>query len=310
MDVICKGVFGSHLYGLSTPTSDVDYKGIYMPTATQILLGTAPKTIDVSTNKGNTKNSSEDIDESYYSFQYFIENALKGETFAIDMLHMDNTIKYNIYWEYLVDNRKRFYSKDMKAFVGYAQRQAAKYSIKGSRLAFLEEVVSILSVLPKDDKLAEHIDKLPLGEFSSIKENSEGLYWLAVSKMFYFSTPIYHVVDSLSKIQKGYGKRAEQARDNKGVDWKAISHAFRAAYQLRDIFENGDFEYPLKETNFLKQVKAGELDFLTEVQGELEKVIDQVKELAELSDLPDKVDRTWADNLVFLAHKEIIKGDR
>jgi predicted nucleotidyltransferase len=27
--------FGSHLYGLNTPTSDVDYKGIFMPTLEQ-----------------------------------------------------------------------------------------------------------------------------------------------------------------------------------------------------------------------------------------------------------------------------------
>jgi len=30
MNTIFNGVFGSHLYGLNTPTSDKDYKGVFM----------------------------------------------------------------------------------------------------------------------------------------------------------------------------------------------------------------------------------------------------------------------------------------
>ena len=33
---------GSHLYGLNTPNSDIDYKGIFMPDLNELLLETSP----------------------------------------------------------------------------------------------------------------------------------------------------------------------------------------------------------------------------------------------------------------------------
>lgn len=48
--------FGSHLYGLNTPTSDVDYKGIFMPTLEELLLNSFPKTIVTSTGPEHAKN--------------------------------------------------------------------------------------------------------------------------------------------------------------------------------------------------------------------------------------------------------------
>ena len=39
LNVIMKTVFGSHLYGLSTPESDMDFKGVFVPTAREIILG-------------------------------------------------------------------------------------------------------------------------------------------------------------------------------------------------------------------------------------------------------------------------------
>lgn len=41
MKIIMETVFGSHLYGLNTPTSDKDYKGIFLPHPRDILLGKA-----------------------------------------------------------------------------------------------------------------------------------------------------------------------------------------------------------------------------------------------------------------------------
>jgi predicted nucleotidyltransferase len=43
-NLICETVFGSHLYGTSTEQSDRDYKGIFLPSAQDILLGRIPKT--------------------------------------------------------------------------------------------------------------------------------------------------------------------------------------------------------------------------------------------------------------------------
>jgi predicted nucleotidyltransferase len=39
MRIIVKMKFGAHLYGTATSDSDLDYKGIFLPTKEQLLLG-------------------------------------------------------------------------------------------------------------------------------------------------------------------------------------------------------------------------------------------------------------------------------
>jgi hypothetical protein len=83
-----------------------------------------------------------------------------------------------------------------------------------------------------------------------------------------------------------YGSRARKAQTNEGVDWKAMSHAIRAALQVREILVSGTITFPLKEAEFLTAVKRGTLDFTTVVLPELERLMAQVEELSEKSDLP------------------------
>jgi len=53
--VVVELLFGSHLYGLNTPESDKDYKGIVLPTAEDILLGHTSFHIDKSTGNDKSK---------------------------------------------------------------------------------------------------------------------------------------------------------------------------------------------------------------------------------------------------------------
>ena len=43
MNLIVKMKFGSHLYGTDTENSDVDYKGVFLPSKEDILLGRIQK---------------------------------------------------------------------------------------------------------------------------------------------------------------------------------------------------------------------------------------------------------------------------
>jgi hypothetical protein len=96
----------------------------------------------------------------------------------------------------------------------------------------------------------------------------------------------------------GYGHRAKLAEQNEGVDWKAMSHALRAGYQARDIYKMGDFSYPLKETEFLKQVKTGHLEF-SQVGNELERLVAEIEMLSENSNLPEHVDTEFWNKWLF-----------
>ncbi len=161
--------FGSHLYGLNTPNSDVDYKGIFMPMLEELLLGSYPKTIVTSTGPEHAKNSADDVDTEVISLPAFIKHACQGETFAIDMLHCVRPVFATPIWDELVANRTKFYSKNLKAFVGYVKQQAAKYGVKGSRLSDIKGAIDSLKGAEPFLILSEVREKLYFGKYAEWK---------------------------------------------------------------------------------------------------------------------------------------------
>jgi len=310
LNLIVKMRFGSHLYGTATEDSDQDYKGVFLPTKEQILLGRIPKSYNETTKKGNTdKNRSTDIDCEIYSLHYFIELACQGQTVALDMLHApDNMIlESSTIWNMITSNREKFYTKDLKAFVGYARRQAAKYGIKGSRLNAAEKVVTFLQSIEERLRLSELWEQLPKGEhihFPDQKDPNNLRQYQVVGKLFQETARVGYVLPILERFVSEYGKRAQQAAQNLGIDWKAISHALRAAYQTKEILTKQTVTFPLKEAPFLTQVKKGELDYLTQVVPILEELMDEVEALSEVSTLPKKVDRKYWDKFIISVLKE------
>jgi hypothetical protein len=303
---IVEMLFGSHLYGLDTPESDKDYKGIFMPSFRDIVLQRAPKSINHSTGNDKSKNTKEDIDREFYSLHYFVQMACEGQTIAMDMLHApDHVILHsgNI-WEDLVQKRHLFYSKNLKAFVGYCRRQASKYGIKGSRLAAARSVVEFLGSLDSYTKLRDVWSGLPQGEHIHFldpneRDTSNRRIYQVVGKKFIEHARVEEVTVSLGKFLAAAGERAKQAERNEGVDWKAVSHAVRVATQMEDLLNKGTFSFPLHNTDFIKAVKAGKLDYLKEVAPVLEAQMDRVEELTKVSTLPEKVDRKFWDRWLY-----------
>ena len=305
MKIIVKMVFGSHLYGTSTPESDKDFKGIFMPTKEQIFLGHIPKSYNETTKQGDEKNTSEDIDTEIYSLHYFIKLACEGQTVALDMLHApDNMILETSYiWKSLVKNREKFYTKNLKAFIGYARRQASKYGIKGSRLNAVKKVISLLLDYDESVKMGHIWSLLPIEEhLYMIETNTNNVRQYQVcGKIIQETAKVGYVLDILARFYEEYGKRAREAAENKNIDWKAISHALRAALQVRELLQHNTITFPLKDATVLRKIKQGELDYKKIVAPMLEDLMAQVEELSEKSKLPAKVDRKFWDDFIINA---------
>jgi hypothetical protein len=305
-EIIVETLFGSHLYGLDTPSSDMDFKGIVLPTYDEILLGKASYHIDKSSNKSNGKNTKDDIDRTFYSLQYFIELACKGETVALDMLHgsPDKCTANSEIWEFLVANRHKFYTKSMKSYIGYVRKQAAKYGIKGSRVGALENVIRYLK--NHDPDILVGMISFPSCDFGKWIQYKDNTYYEFAGSKFQDTLRVSYMLDTLEKIYANYGERSKLAKENQGIDWKAVSHCLRAGYQAKDIFTKGYFNYPLAETEYLKKVKAGELNFITEVEPEIERITKEVLRLSDESNLPENVDRTFWDDFIKDIHGKIV----
>lgn len=299
----CK--YGSHLYGTDTPTSDVDYKGVFLPTRRQAFLGKIPRSWGPGTGRAKTageKNQPGDVDDEFYSLQEFVKLALEGQTVAIDMLHADESMWETAHyvWNELVDNRHRFYTKNLKAFVGYARRQAAKYGIKGSRLATARAVVDWLKENP-GKKISEVWSfAAPVVLFEHVDATGDEKAPVEIlGKRLTAGATTDHYVPTFERYLAEYGSRAKMAETNQGVDWKAMSHAVRAAIEVEKILVERDLVLPFEPAiaDHLRAIKKGELSFV-EVQRELEERIERLEGLAAVSTLPSSPDHAWADDFV------------
>lgn len=315
MKKLCKILFGSHLYGTNTESSDLDYKGVYLPDFKELALGEIQKVINFSTNTSSQKNSSDDVDEEYFSLQYFIKLACQGQTNTIDMIHapVQNVIESSYIWNEIHNNRAKFYHKDMKAFLGYCKTQAAKYSVKGSRLATVSEYISFFKEKEKTSKLKEYWGEIKELEHARkiVQENNRNEEKRALEicgRVFQADSRSGWVTDVLKKFYASYGERAKLAELNQGIDWKAVSHAFRAGFQLKEIFETGDLKFPLEDKDFILKIKQGQLHYKNDGIGEkLNNLICEVEELSSKSSFPEKADEAFWRKFVIETVRDNLK---
>ncbi|EOQ0334250.1 nucleotidyltransferase domain-containing protein [Escherichia coli] len=315
MKTIVKAYFGSHLYGTSTPESDVDFKEIYVPHARDILTGNVKEHMSKNTNNTSSKNTKDDVDHELYSLKYFFKLAADGETVALDMLHTPPSlvVKSDLpdVWKYIQDNRSRFYTTNMKSYLGYVRKQASKYGVKGSRLAVLRQA------LKRSNEWGQYFDNgavirlshmknvLPIGEFASWIETEnektgKQTFYNLLDRKFQDTLTNKEFNAILVKLEENYGERARKAEANEGIDWKALSHACRGGLQLLEIYKTGDLVYPLKDAPFILDVKLGKHTFKT-VQEFLEDIVDQVEHAAEQAaknGMQQKVDMSFWDDFL------------
>ena len=151
MNTIVRSIFGSHLYGLSTPTSDKDYKEVFVPSLRTVILNGPNANQNLTTKtEEQAKNTADDVDIEKFSLSTFVQHLCNGEMIAVDMMHTErhHWMETTPAWEYLRKHRQYFYTKNMRSYLGYIRKQVAKYSFKGSRLNILNEIIKIIGFKP------------------------------------------------------------------------------------------------------------------------------------------------------------------
>lgn len=300
MNTVVKMIFGSHLYGCQSESSDKDFKGIFLPSFDDCVLKNIPKSLQKSSGDSKKKNTKDDIDEEIYSLQYFIELAIQGQTVAMDMIHCNDEclIMKSPIWDFIRENRSKFYTKNLDAFIGYARKQAAKYGVKGSRLYAVEQVIEFSKKVDENSKLKDIWNELPFPEHVYHTNDGASDFYQVCGKKFQSTIKVKQMVEILNKFYEEYGDRARLARFNDSVDWKAMSHAVRSALQVKEILITNDLIFPLKDRKLLIDIKKGMLDYKSEVAPLLESLMDEVEILSEKSSLPQKADRDFWNKFI------------
>lgn len=317
MNQVMEVEFGSHLYGTSTPSSDRDIKGIYLPTSREILLGQIKRNISSGPKKKEgEKNVPGDVDKEYFSLGEYCKLLAQGQTGALDMLFAPNPttwIENDWIWNTIYENRRKFLSKNVLSFIGYAQTQAAKYGIKGSRIAAVRKVLFFLEGKDPHSRL-DSLQIFPTDEFINFitiigPQEKPIQHWEIVGRKFQMTATVKYVTAVLEKILEEYGQRALQAEKNEGIDWKALSHAVRVNFEGQELLSTGKITFPCPERHLLLDIKQGKMNY-HDVATLIEEGLVQLKQIQNTSSLPEEPDYKWIDNFIYAVYGGTVNQDK
>lgn len=317
--------FGSHLYGTSTPASDVDYKSVYIPDARSILLQRVRGAINTARPKEHKeKNQPGEVEEESYSLQKYLALAAECQTVAMDVLFAPEwsmTEPPSAEWVELVDNRHRFITRRATAFVGYCRQQANKYGIKGSRVAAARAALKVLV-----DLVEQHGGTPKLGDYeaeiTAVVSGIEHAVLVDIpspsgrtvrhldicNRKMPFTSSVKNARDIVQRLVDEYGSRALQAESQQGVDWKALSHAVRVGTQAIELLRTGHITFPLPNAEHVTRIKTGGLPY-QEVATEIEDLLVRVEAESAISSLPEKPDFEWIDSFVERIYRAEVCGE-
>lgn len=312
-------VFGSRLYGTDTKDSDIDIKCIFLPSKESCYFCDAPKHFSESTGKSNSKNTKDDVDVELFSLQYFLKLLSKGETNAVDMLYSFTNPDMIVYMDQcmqrlFMNHNMLFDVRNCNAYVGYAIGQAKKYGVKGSRLGVIKKVyeyVMSLSIekrtLSESPKLCDYAERIleECGDESYCFEkmlkgaNDEMIPYLVLAGSKHeYGIKMSEFVYRVKKQYETYGERAKAAMNNKGVDFKALSHAVRAINQIEEILLTGELNFPLDSSEELLKIKNGKYTWV-QTEEMILSGLDRIEKLIEEGyGQNNKYDRNFVSNFV------------
>lgn len=329
MKTIVEIKFGSHLYGTSTPSSDLDYKAVFIPPAQDILLQRVKVTVTNQRPKQEfEKNVAGEIDRESYALHRYLQLLADSQTVALDMLFAPRWAMVghpDPIWDHIFDCRHSLLSRRAASFIGYCRTQANKYGIKGSRVHAVRNIVEWL-----DQEIGVHghlvrmelaVDTLPAfiterklehTAIISIPHPSKpevGLPHLeCCNRKAPFTISLKDARAIYGRLLDEYGGRALMAERNEGIDWKAMSHAVRVGGEALELLATGHITFPLPNAAHVLAVKQGAKPY-AQVAEEIEDLLEQVEAAQPTSCLREVPDHAVIDGIVRDAYRaEVMRG--
>ena len=318
--------FGSHLYGTSTPASDLDIKGLHIPTARDILIQKIQPVINSNRSKGpKEKNTSEDVDYEYFSPGKYLALLAAGQTVALDMLFAPESSYLSIpdiRWSKIKKFAPNILTKKTASFVGYCRNQAYKYGVKGDRVGAARLALDFLLKVEQSnggssklgdvahevfDFIAKHPDKSELLSHGiDIDSNDSEIPHLRIcGRKAAFTASIKSAREIAQGLVNEYGDRALAAEMNNGVDWKGLSHAVRIASEAIEFLTTEHITFPRPEAAYLLDIKLGKVSPQI-VGNHIDQLLVDVETALAQSKLPEGFDQSLIDNFIEEMHREIV----
>lgn len=323
---------GSHLFGTNNEKSDIDYKGVFIPSQEDLILHKDLKSWTNNTkekgkaitlnlelsefiNKTEGKNRSSDIDIKLISIHNLFKDLAAGDTGAIDLIFSINTDQ-NIFKDKIaleiLKNKDLFISKKIYKFIDYCLSQSKKYGEKGERFNEAKEFKIFWDKLIKKEKIGDsfldienHIKEKKLKYIKIIKSkttgNKNGLYLEILNKRFLEQITVRDFNERFKIIENSFGDRTKEA--NKGLDNKSLSHAVRVIFEVEELLLTGEIKFPLKNKYYIKKIKEGLIN-KEEINLLIKSKIEKIKSLLLKSQLKEEVNLKEVNNFQIKIIKE------
>lgn len=341
--IIFESIVGSHAYGISTPSSDVDKKGVFIQSLDSILgIGYIEQIND------------ENNDQTFYEVRRFLELLRSNNPNILELLNMpDDCIVYkDPIFDLILDHKNKFITKMCKnSFGGYAVEQIKK--ARGMNKKIVNPVAKERKSVMDFCYVVSGYDTIPLKDFldnSGYRQEKCGLVNLPHARdtyaLFYdhFGTiPYKGIVNAddtsnevrLSSIPKGespvatmiynkdgYTKYCKDYReywdwvekrnparyaDNMshggGYDGKNCAHAVRLLEMSIEILKGEGINVRRKNREDLLSIRRGEWDY-DELIKRMEGLKVELDSAYLTSNLPDDINSEFVNDLLIKIRKK------
>jgi len=278
MNELFKTTYGSHLYGTSTPTSDFDYKVVYLPPLRDILLGRKLQTLKARfdaqgqpVTDDNAPMPDGGFETEYIPLQTFCRDYLGGQTYALEVVMASVFGPDAPSWMWQL--YERFTTCNVSSMAGFAMKQTFDYVHRGARL---EKAKALLTELEFTSRLFEdaghenaRLDTVIDGqkvlyvianridiELGTTINNGRTMVTLKLNGREYLeTTTLNHLYTAVEKLVASYGHRSQAAAEAE-VDRKSLMHAVRVYQQALELLETGRITFPRANAAELLWVKT------------------------------------------------------
>lgn len=293
---------GSNMYGLNTPTSDVDFMEVFLPAPEDVLGLKQMEMVDESTKSSgeSRRNDEGDVDDQRYTLQRYLNLLLANNPNILETLFVPAgmcEIKDDILKPILKHPEKIVCKDCYKTFNGYATSQEHKLLEKKARYEELCKAVDMFeaSFMERVEKNAPMSEQLAAALNSTLKHYKGAKHNI---ESFHVGLPMRVTYEKLKEERDTYGWRVKtKTFDTLGYDCKFGYHWLRLIYEANSLLKTGVIEFPFKGTQWevLMAIKLGHVNL-----DELMVLGKEAKQDVELSyiltDLREKPDREFVNN--------------
>lgn len=297
---------GSHLYGLNTPSSDLDYVGVYIEDDLfdylDLFKNKDEMDMSVKSKQENGKNDKDAIDRKFYHITKFLKLLTENNPNILEMLFAPDDCIISIdplFKKYFINRKELFVSKRLiPKFIGYAISQEQKSYTKSDNYLILDKFRYGLNNFNKSYTISDVIetgfedafkDKYTIEFKKHSKTNIERV--LHIGDMQFPSG--LNVKETLSRINDRFD-RATHRVDGMLInryDPKFMSHTLRLLFEGIELLTTGNLVLPFKgETkDMIMNVKLGITD-VSDIPGIINSLKHSVELLEKSCTLKEKPD--------------------